>query len=68
MKSINMTEDQIAQMKPSATGTVKSLFDGEDDEAEKANKKLSKVDAFEVQKDIIHYVEMNEMLTAWLAT
>lgn len=32
-------------------------------DSEGTNKKLSKVDAFEVQKDIIHYVEMHEMLT-----
>ncbi len=68
MKSINMTEEGLNAMKPSQTGSVQQLFGEDEAESEKTNKKLSKVDAFEVQKDIVHYLEINDMLVQWLSS
>jgi|DEB19_MinimDraft_2_1074335.scaffolds.fasta_scaffold135890_1 hypothetical protein len=48
MKSINMTPEGLNAMKPSQTGSVEQLFGNDQAESEKTNKKLSKVDAFEV--------------------
>ena len=48
MKSINMTPEGLNAMKPSQTGSVEQLFGNDQAESDKTNKKLSKVDAFEV--------------------
>jgi hypothetical protein len=62
MKQVNLTEEGLNSMRPSTTGSVKQLFESGDAVAEKNNQRLNKIDAFEVQKDIIHYVEINEYL------
>lgn len=63
MKSVNLTEDGLNAMRPAATCTAKLIFDTADNvEAESVNKKLTNVNSFETQKDVIHYVEINEYL------
>ena len=54
-------------MRPSTTASVKQLFGSGDAVAEKNNQRLNKLEAFEVQKDIIHYVEINEFLIQFLS-
>ena len=67
MKQVNLTEEGLNAMRPSTTGSVKQLFASGDAVAEKNNQRLNKIDAFEVQKDIIHYVEINEYLIQFLS-
>ncbi len=54
-------------MRPSTTASAKQLFEAGDAAASSGNKTVNKENAFEVQKDIIHYVEMNEYLTQFLS-
>ena len=51
-------------MRPSTSGSVKELFN-DDGNTEKVNKKLnSGANTYDVQKDIVHFVMINEMLTS----
>lgn len=68
MKLINLTEDQVKVMSQQGSDNVKSLFEDDDEKTQESLKKLSKQDAFEVQKDVVMYVELREMLVQWQAT
>ena len=67
MKQVNLTEDALNSMRPSTTASVKQLFGQGDAVAEKNNQRLNKIDTIEIQKDIIHYVEINEFLIQFLS-
>jgi len=67
MGKIKMTEDGLNAMRPSTTGSVKDLFADDDNQAEKTNKKLSNLDEYEAQKDVIHYVTIHEELTCYFS-
>jgi hypothetical protein len=54
-------------MRPSTSGSVKELFN-DDGNTEKVNKKLnSGANTYDVQKDIVHFVMINEMLTSFIS-
>lgn len=62
-----MSEAELRAMRPSTSGSVKELFN-EDGSEEKVNKKLNNgVNTYDVQKDIVHYVMMNEMITSFMS-
>jgi hypothetical protein len=42
------------------------LFNEDDAQSEKTNKKLNSENAFEVQTEIIHYVTIHEVVTTFL--
>lgn len=66
MKKIRMSEAELKAMRPSTSGSVKELFN-EDGDEEKVNKKLNTINNYEVQKDIVHYVMIYEMLTGYMS-
>lgn len=66
MKRIRMSEAELKAMRPSTSGSVKELFN-EDGDEEKVNKKLNTINNYEVQKDIVHYVMIHEMLTGFMS-
>jgi len=65
MKQIHMTEQEVFAMRPSTSGSVKELFN-DDGNTEKMNKKLNSGATHDAQKDIVTYVQINEMLTSFL--
>jgi hypothetical protein len=67
MKQVRMTEQEVFAMRPSTSGSVKELFN-DDGNTEKVNKKLnSRVNTYDAQQDIVHYVMINEMLTSFVS-
>ena len=62
MKSIGMTDEGVNAMRPNQTSTAKSMFDaaGTVDSKESLNKRLAS--SYDTQKDIVHYLEINEYL------
>ncbi len=67
MKQVRMTEQEVFAMRPSTSGSVKELFN-DDGNTEKVNKKLnSGANMYDVQKDIVHFVMINEMLTSFIS-
>lgn len=54
-------------MRPSTSASVKQLFGSGDAVAEENNQRLNKINAVDVQRDIIHYVEINEFLIQFLS-
>jgi SNF2 family DNA or RNA helicase len=67
MKKISMTEQEVFAMRPSTSGSVKELFN-DDGNTEKVNKKLNSGATHDAQKDIVTYVQINEMLTSFLCS
>lgn len=67
MKQVRMTEQEVFAMRPSTSGSVKELFN-DDGNTEKVNRKLnSGANTYDVQKDIVHFVMINEMLTSFVS-
>ena len=64
MKRIKMTQEELNQMKPSTTGTVKELFS---DDANESRNNSTRIDTdFEAQKDVIQFVQIHDMLSNFL--
>lgn len=69
MKQVNFTEEQLNAIRPAQSSISKNMFESAgnaDAEAEMATKKAGG-NSFDTQKDIIHYLEINEYLIQFLS-
>lgn len=69
MKSVNLTEEVLIAMRPTVSNAAAAMFDsGASVEATQSTQSVTKErTSFDVQKDIIHYTEINEYLVSFLA-
>jgi len=66
MRKIKMTPTELDTMRPSRTSNVRDIF--EDNEKDTSRNGAAATVTYEVQKDIVELVCINEMLTSFLAT
>jgi hypothetical protein len=66
MRKIKMTPTELDTMRPSRTSNVRDIF--EDNETDANRNGAAATVTYEVQKDIVELVCINEMLTSFLAT
>ena len=65
MRKIKMTASELDTMRPSRTSNVKDIFD---EETQSNSTGTAATAGYDMQKDIVELVGINEMLTVFLAT